>query len=108
MELAEEARGIGDVGGRFPGVVRGAVALPGDQVLELTAVPPGVEDGVDLPFFLVVDDDGWRWWRETTGYGVGMVGLEEGDMEDAVEAGVGPEVEAVCTISYFCNDRKRA
>ena len=61
MEVFDNLGSVCAVVGGFPSVISIAVALPLDQILELTSVEATVEDVFDLVFFFVVNHD-WVWW----------------------------------------------
>jgi hypothetical protein len=69
--------------GGFPSVFAFAVALPADEVLELTAVNTTVNDRIDLVFFFALNDYWFRrgWFVKT----VVVPWTEAADMEDRIQ-----------------------
>jgi len=65
---------------------REIVALPLDKVLEAVVVSEAVQDPLDLILLLSIDDDCWRRRCCLPREGVGGGMLQQGDMEDWVEA----------------------
>ena len=66
VEFSDDIRSMYQVVSGFPGVLIVVEALPMNQVLHRATKaigPPGILDGIDLPFFLIVDQGGvwWRW-----------------------------------------------
>ena len=61
MVLFDNVRGILEIRGRLPGVFRDIVALPMDEVLQLSPKEPGIFDGIDFILLMVIDEVGWRW-----------------------------------------------
>jgi hypothetical protein len=88
VELPDGVGGVLEVAGRLPG--GHVVAPPLDEVLEASVVGSAVQDTLDLPLLLAVDQDRrWR-WGDLAGEWVAGGVLQERDMEDRVEAdGVG-------------------
>lgn len=83
MEGGNLVRCVSKVLGWFPGVSAFVVAFPTDQVLELAAVNPAVQDVVDFVLLLIVDDDGVRWRRR--GKAVVSPRCELIDVQDRVD-----------------------
>ncbi|KAG5348697.1 hypothetical protein C0989_008876, partial [Termitomyces sp. Mn162] len=86
VEVPEFIGGSVEVLSGFPRVVLRSIALPVDQVLELAANYPGVEDLVDLVVVLVLDFDGGQSAGALAGKGVWGVPFKESNMEHRVEA----------------------
>ncbi|KAG5347724.1 hypothetical protein C0989_011397 [Termitomyces sp. Mn162] len=86
VEVPEFVGGSVEVLSGFPHVVLRSVALPADQVLELAADYPGVEDLVDLVVILVLDFDGGRSAGALAGEGDWSVLFKESNVEHRVEA----------------------
>jgi hypothetical protein len=72
--------------GGFPSVFAFAVALPADEVLELTAVNTTVDDGINLVFFFALNDYRFRrgWFVKT----VVVLWTEVTDMENGIQVEV--------------------
>ena len=62
------------------------VAPPLDEVLEASVVAAAVQDTLDLPVLLTIDQHGWRRGRYLAGKRVVGSVLQERDMEDGVKA----------------------
>jgi hypothetical protein len=58
------------------------IALPLDKVLQLVSMLPRVQYSGDLIFCLAINFHRKRWRLSTIRNGIGMVGLEEGDVKD--------------------------
>ena len=68
MELSDKVGGVLKVGGWLPYPC--IIALPLDEVLQAVVVQAAVHDGLDLPFLLAINNDGWRWWGDLPWVGV--------------------------------------
>ena len=83
MLLFDNVRGILEIRGRLQGVFRDIVALPMDEVLQLSPKEPGVLDGIDFILLMVIDEIGWRWRMNMLDWEDGRpVWSEEGFIED--------------------------
>lgn len=83
MELGDSLLGVGQVLGRFPGVVTFAVAFPADKVLELALEHATVNDRIDFVFFFALNRDRFR--RRWHVDAVVVPGAEPTDVEDRVD-----------------------
>jgi hypothetical protein len=98
---ADGVAAIVKIGGGLPGGIVSRETLPENLVLELRAATTMnvavLKDGVDLPLWFVVDDDGRRWWLMTIRklVRVGMMFLELGDVEDGMDPDVRWELQSV-------------
>ena len=84
VEVADRIGGVLEVAGRLPG--GHVVAPPLDEVLEASVVAAAVQDALDLPLLLAIDQHGWRRGRNLAGERVVGSMLQERDMEDGVKA----------------------
>ena len=57
VEGCNEILGIREVFGWFPCLVGHGPVFPVDEVLELSSMDSGVEDGLNFIFFMAFDDD---------------------------------------------------
>ena len=64
-----------------PGALLRTVPLPVDEVLVTPAVTPYLQEAMDCPRRVVVDDPGWRWKWNGRRQRAGGDGLNVGDME---------------------------
>ena len=87
MELPDKVGGALEVGGWLPGGC--IVTLPSDEVLETVVVEAAVKNGLNLPFLLTIENDGWRWWEYLSW--VWLIGgkLQERNMKDWVNLDCG-------------------
>ena len=85
MEICDRVRSIVHVVGRFPRTLRFIVPDPVDEVKEPAPHELGIQDCGHLMLWRAVHND--RRWRrdDTTGERVGMVRLEEADVEDRMD-----------------------
>ena len=82
VELSDEVGGVFEVGGWLPGWC--IIALPLDEVLQAVVVEAAVHDGLDLPLFLTINNDGRWWWRNLSWVWVADGMFQERDMENWV------------------------
>ena len=85
MEICDRARSISHVVGRFPRTLRFIVPYPVDEVKELASHNLGIQNCGHLMLWRAVHND--RRWRrhDTTWERIGMVRLEEVDVEDRMD-----------------------
>ena len=108
MEVGESIEGM-EVCSGFPRVVADAVALPLDEVVELSTHDPAVENALDFELFVVIDDLGRRGRsRVATRKGIGGRESELYDQEDRVVTAHGEgELELVGSMADAQSDFER-
>ena len=85
MEICDRVSSISHVVGRFPRTLRFIVPDLVDEVKELASHDLGIQNCGHLILWRAVHND-QRWRRhDTTGERVGMVRLEEADVEDRMD-----------------------
>ena len=87
FEVGNEVHRVGKILDRLPTGIVCRISDPFDQVLELAAEGPFIEDGFNFVFRFSVNHSRWWWRGNSVGEDVGvrsMVACEEGHMEDRV------------------------
>lgn len=69
-----------EIGGRFSTNL--IVSGPLDEILQSFALHARVEYFIEVPFFVVFDNDGRHQSLEVTGQRIGVDGFQKGDLED--------------------------
>ena len=107
MEICDRVSSIVHVVGRFPRTLRFIVPDPIDEVKEPAPHELGIQNCGHLMVWRAVHND--RRWRrhDTTREGVGMVRLEEADVEDGMEFHRGRQLQAIRRGADLAQNRKR-
>ena len=83
VELPNKVGGVLEVGGYLPGGC--VVTFPLNEVLEAVVIEAAVQDGLNLPLLLAIDNDSWRWWRYLPWVRVIGGKLQERNVKDWVD-----------------------
>ena len=107
MEICDRVSNIFHVAGRFPRTLGFIVPDPVDEVKKLASHELGIQNCGHLMLWRAVHND--RRWRrhDTTWECVGMVRLEEADVEDRVDFQGGRQLQAIRRGADQANHRKR-
>jgi len=81
MEIVDEILSIGEALCRFPGAAGDRPILPVDEVLESFAMDARIQDGFDLVFLVVVDNDRRRRILDAARDVIGVKALEKRELK---------------------------
>lgn len=88
--------------------MRGVVSSPVDEVLQSSTVDSRIENSVDFPFGLLINDDGRERGLVATRESAGMIRLEEGDVEYVVNLHLSGEGESIGGSSNLLDDGEQS
>ena len=108
MEICDRVSSIAHVVGRFPRAVRFTEPDPVHEVKDLALHDFGIEDRGHLMLTLAVHHDRRRRRHDTARERIGIVWLQEADVEDGMDFDGGRQLQMVSRCPNLANDRERA